>query len=211
MQWAFQKNFGLARKSQWRWIVTIYAVRRGPKPRWLPPLVPAAAARWLVGKVCAVSETAGGLCAELAFRWPPRYPATRRETELLRRAARSFVRGPSGEIAMWHWGGGPRILLAHGWGSHAGRLSGFVPELLAAGFGVTAFDFPGHGQSGGRLASLPEFVDAVALVARTVAPIALVGHSLGAAACALALQSGARGRAVVLLSPPADPGAYTRR
>jgi pimeloyl-ACP methyl ester carboxylesterase len=167
--------------------------------------------RWLLGALCAVSETAAGLCAELAFRRPPRYPATRREIELLGRATRSFVRGPRGEIALWHWGDGPRVLLAHGWGSHAGRVTAFVPELLAAGFGVTAFDAPGHGRSAGRFASLPEFVNAVRLVARAVSPVALVGHSLGAAACALALRSGTRSRALVLLSPPADPGAYTRR
>ncbi|HKD19467.1 MAG TPA: alpha/beta fold hydrolase [Thermoanaerobaculia bacterium] len=179
--------------------------------RKLPFLNPALAARWFVGAVCAVSETAGGLCAELAFRTPPRFKPTRQEIERLGRAARSFVRGSRGEIALWHWGNGPRVLLAHGWGSHAGRLTAFVPELLAAGFGVTAFDAPGHGQSAGRFASLPEFVEAVDLIARAISPVALVGHSLGAAACVLALKSGTRSRAVVLLSPPADPGAYTRR
>ena len=112
---------------------------------------------------------------------------------------------------MWHWGEGPRVLLAHGWGSHAGRLTPFVEGLVSAGFGVSAFDAPGHGESRGRFASLPEFVDALALVARSVAPVAFIGHSLGAAACALALRSGVGGRAAVLLSPPADPAAFTRR
>ena len=84
---------------------------------------------------------------------------------------------------MWHWGRGPRVLLAHGWGSHAGRLTPFIPRLVRAGFGVSAFDAPGHGESRGRFASLPEFVDALMLVARSVAPVAFLGHSLGAAAC----------------------------
>ena len=112
---------------------------------------------------------------------------------------------------MWHWGEGPRVLLAHGWGSHAGRLTPFIAGLVHAGFGVSAFDAPGHGESRGRFASLPEFVDALMLVARSVSPVAFIGHSLGAAACALALRSGVGGRAAVLVSPPADPAAFTRR
>ena len=159
----------------------------------------------------AFSGNAGGVCAEYAFRHPPRFPATPRERAILERGSRSFVRGPQGEIAVWHWGNGPRVLLVHGWGSHAGRLAPFVERLLDAGFGVDAFDAPGHGASAGRFASLPEFVDAVERVARCVSPAALIGHSLGAAACALALGRGVPGRAAVLLSTPADPSLFTRR
>jgi pimeloyl-ACP methyl ester carboxylesterase len=191
--------------------VTIRIVSRGPTQRWIPRPHPASVARFLFGAVSAVSERAGGLCAELAFRRPPRFPATRAEKALLARAVRSTVRGPLGEIAVWHWGEGPRVLLAHGWGSHAGRLTPFVPALLGSGFGVTAFDAPGHGASHGRFASLPEFVEALDLVARIASPIALVGHSLGAAAAALAMRAGVPCRAAVLLSTPADPAAYTRR
>jgi pimeloyl-ACP methyl ester carboxylesterase len=170
-----------------------------------------ALARSFLQAICAVSESAGGACAELAFRRPPRFRSTRRERELLERAGRSFVPGPFGEIAVWHWGEGPRVLLAHGWGSNAGRLTPFVAGLMDAGFGVSAFDAPGHGVSPGRFASLPDFVEALGLVARSVSPVALLGHSLGAAACALALRSGVGGRAAVLLSPPADPAGFTRR
>jgi pimeloyl-ACP methyl ester carboxylesterase len=168
-------------------------------------------ARSFLRFVSALSGNAGGVCAEYAFRHPPRFPPTRREREILERGGRSFVRGPQGEIAVWHWGSGPRVLLAHGWGSHAGRLAPFVDRLLAAGFGVAAFDAPGHGASAGRFASLPEFVDAVERVARSVSPVAFVGHSLGAAACALALRRGVPARAAVLISTPADPSLFTRR
>jgi pimeloyl-ACP methyl ester carboxylesterase len=200
----------LARNSQ-----SADGVRPRSSPTALRPRrrtsTPTGLARSFLRAICAVSEVAGGACAELAFRRPPRFGSTRRERELLDRAARSFVPGPLGEIAVWHWGQGPRVLLAHGWGSHAGRLTPFIAGLTAAGFGVSAFDAPGHGESRGRFASLPEFVDALMLVARSVTPVAFIGHSLGAAACALALRSGVGGRAAVLLSPPADPSAFTRR
>jgi len=112
---------------------------------------------------------------------------------------------------MWRWGDGPRVLLAHGWGSCAGRLTPFIPRLVARGFSVTAFDAPGHGDSPGRFSSLPDFVDAVTRVAFAVRPAAVLGHSMGAAAAALALHAGVRARAAVLIAPPADPGAYTLR
>jgi len=147
----------------------------------------------------------------MAFRRPPRFGTTRRESRLLERADRSFVRGPLGEIAIWQWGRGPRVLLAHGWGANAGRLTPFVEALVGSGFAVAAFDAPGHGASTGRFASLPEFVDALGRVARWVSPAAFIGHSLGAAACALALREGVGGSAAVLLSPPADPSTFARR
>jgi pimeloyl-ACP methyl ester carboxylesterase len=45
-----------------------------------------------------------------------------------------------------------------------------------------------------------------------VAPVALVGHSMGAAACALAIRRGGLAvRAAVLLAPPSNPEVYTSR
>jgi pimeloyl-ACP methyl ester carboxylesterase len=184
---------------------------RSASQPWLRRPTPLGLARSFLRAVSAFSGNAGGVCAELAFRRPPRFRSTRRERELLARAGRSFVRGRMGDIAIWHWGSGPRVLLLHGWGSHAGRLTPFVDGLLDAGFGVAAFDAPGHGASPGRFASLPDFVEALERVARSVSPVAYIGHSLGAAACALGLRAGVGGRAAVLVSPPADPAVFTRR
>lgn len=155
-------------------------------------------------RVCAAG-------AALAFRRPPRLARTRREADTLRRAAAVNVAGSAGRIAVWHWGSGPRVLLVHGWGGHAGRLSAFVPALLDAGFGVTAFDAPGHGESAGRLCSLPDFVDAIRVVASAWKPAALIGHSMGAAASALAVASGLPAKTAVLIATPSDPERYTMR
>jgi pimeloyl-ACP methyl ester carboxylesterase len=114
-------------------------------------------------------------------------------------------------MALWRWGTGPCVLLVHGWGGHAGRLSRFVPALTAAGFSVAAFDAPAHGTSDGRLASLPDFIEAIGLVASEVAPVALIGHSMGAAACALAIRGGLDVEAAVLVAPFVDPEKYTSR
>ncbi len=121
------------------------------------------------------------------------------------------MRGSQGRITVWQWGTGPRVLLVHGWGGQAGRLSRFVPALTAAGFGVAAFDAPAHGTSEGWLASLPDFVEAIGRVASEVAPVALIGHSMGAAACALAARDGLTVEAAVLVAPFVDPEKYTSR
>jgi len=193
-------------------VVTIRSVTPAhPRRRRRPERHGLAVARAFLSAISTVSERACGVCAEFAFRHPPRYGATRRELAILEAGARSWVRGPSGEIAMWRWGDGPRVLLAHGWGSYAGRLTSFVPRLVAAGFSVTAFDAPGHGESPGRFSSLPEFVDGLTRVAEAVRPEGVIGHSLGAAAAALAIHAGMSARALVLIAPPADPGAYTLR
>jgi pimeloyl-ACP methyl ester carboxylesterase len=167
--------------------------------------------RAVLGAVACVSQDACGNGAALAFLRPPRSARTRTESALLSYGHLVRVAGRHGDVAAWQWGRGPRVLLVHGWGGHAARLRHFVAPLLQAGFGVVAFDAPGHGLSRGSFASLPDFIEAVELVARVTNPVALVGHSMGAAACALALRGGLEARAAVLLSPPEDPEKYAIR
>ena len=103
------------------------------------------------------------------------------------------------------WGRGPTVILAHGWGSRAGRFSALAAALVAAGFRVILFDAPAHGASMGRQASLPQFARALRDVGDTAGSIhGLVGHSLGGAAVSLAMHQGLASRRAVLLAPPAD-------
>src|SRR5262249_49183980 len=150
----------------------------------------ARAARRVFRVIGRVSQRVSATCATMAFLRPPH--ATRRpgELRLLAQGKLTFVRGRYGRIGVWRWGSGPSVLLAHGWGGHAGRLGQFVPALTAAGFGVVAFDAPAHGASDGWFASLPDFVETIVRVAGEVDPIGLIGHSMGAAACALAVRDG---------------------
>ena len=119
------------------------------------------------------------------------------------------MRYPGGRLAAWSWGSGPRVLLVHGWGGHAGRLARFVGPLVEAGFSVVAFDAPAHGDSSGRTSTLPDFVDAILAVAAEGGPVsAVIAHSMGATACALALGRGLVAGRAVLIAPPADPERY---
>ncbi len=164
-------------------------------------------------------RTLGALAPPLAaraavalFRRPPGHTGWEGESAILEEGSRvSFpVRGAP--VSAWTWGAGPSVLLVHGWGSRGGRLGSFVHPLIEAGFSVVAFDAPGHGATGGRLSSLPEFLFSIEAAHRIYGPFAgIIGHSLGGAAATLAVGRGVRADRVVLVAPAADPAGYTRR
>jgi len=163
----------------------------------------------------AVARWSPDLAARAAcalFRLPPRHRTSEDERRLLASGRRSLLTTASGRIAVWSWGQGPPILLVHGWGSRGVRVHSFVEPILAAGRSAVAFDAPGHGESAGRLSSLPQFVEALFAVAREIdAPRAVVAHSMGGAATAMAMRRGFEVERAVFLAPAANPGAYTRR
>jgi pimeloyl-ACP methyl ester carboxylesterase len=147
--------------------------------------------------------------AEALFFSPPRPPRTARmPASAVRHDVYSRGTGP---LAAWRSGQGPLVYLLHGWGGSAAQLRGWVAPLVAEGFSVVAFDAPGHGASGGRRSSIPEFARALqAVVAQHGPAEAVVAHSLGGAALALAMRDGLPVRRAVLVGPPADPVSWTR-
>ncbi len=150
--------------------------------------------------------------AETIFTRPPMHPLREGELEFLATGESFRVPHGSQPLAAWQWGSGPVVLLMHGWGSRASRFRYFVPPLVAAGFRAVALDGPGHGQTGGTRASLPEFAAALSAVANVVGPVhGYVGHSLGAAAILFAMRREATPGPAVLLAPPADPALFWRR
>ena len=155
-----------------------------------------------------------GLWAERLFLTPPkpRYPGS--EFFDLIDARQSFVRHRGRHIATWRWGSpeAPAVLLAHGWGGRATQMKRFVFHLAAAGYRVIAYDQPAHGLSEGRLTGLPDFADAMGAVARHHGNVqAVIAHSLGGPAAALAIARGLPAARAVLVSPPSDLVGYSRR
>jgi pimeloyl-ACP methyl ester carboxylesterase len=143
-----------------------------------------------------------------AFLRPPRFPAPASEAALLEGAV-SFRLPVGGELLHgFRLGEGPAVLLVHGWGGRGGQLSTLAAPLLAAGCAVIGFDGPAHGRSTGRSASVVQFAEAVAAFARAVEARAAIGHSMGAAALALAISHGVKLDAAVLVSPPRTPAPF---
>ncbi len=164
-----------------------------------------------VATLGALAPTLATAWAERLFLTAPRPPAPPREAAALATAHAGSVVVGGQRLATWTWvpirePDGPRatVLLVHGWGGRGGQLAGFVPGLLAAGYSVVAFDAPGHGASEGRTSSLVEVGRAVRGIAAALpGPVhAVVAHSMGGAATALALDEGLHLARAVFVAPP---------
>jgi dipeptidyl aminopeptidase/acylaminoacyl peptidase len=114
----------------------------------------------------------------------------------------------------------PAVLALHGWGANASTLWPVVDPLTDAGMAVLLLDASCHGASGDEaFMSLPRFADdlAAALAALRDEPgidagrIALLGHSVGAAACLLHAAQGGGVAAVVSLAAFAHPRQVMER
>src|SRR5262249_18820148 len=94
-------------------------------------------------------------------------------------------------------------IFCHGWGRNRGHVAGLLPTLHGLGLNVLAFDFRGHGPSGGPPATFGHRETAALLAAEASLrqrfpgrPLFLVGVSYGAAVTLLALPELSGVRAV---------------
>jgi pimeloyl-ACP methyl ester carboxylesterase len=112
-------------------------------------------------------------------------------------------------------GNGPTVLLAHGWGGHAGQMHALAAELAEAGMRPVIMEMPAHGRSAGLKSNLVQFARAIEYVVARLGdsgqPVhVLVAHSLGATAAAFAAARSLPVERLVLLAPAASPPAYMR-
>jgi pimeloyl-ACP methyl ester carboxylesterase len=160
----------------------------------------------------------------LGARWAERIwftlpaPKPRRADEPVAKPGEPFRITVDGHaIAGETWGTGPAVYLMHGWAGRRDQFASFVAPLVDRGFRVVAFDAPSHGDSepgafGPRSTTIVEFADALTEVVRGYGPPrAIVAHSLGATAAAVALCDGLRSDRLVLLAPMASPLSYARQ
>jgi pimeloyl-ACP methyl ester carboxylesterase len=162
------------------------------------------------------------------FTTPPRFAHTAPERALLATGTRFEIIADGARLAAWRFGAGERVVvLCHGWAGRGAQLRAFVPALVEAGYGVVLFDHVGHGLSEGRDASLVHFVRDLGAVVRhvesrgrgidfngaamTAEPrvVAIVGHSLGAAAAAAWLNDTGRAMRAVLIAAPTSLERYS--
>lgn len=189
-----------------------------PPPPAPPAATPRTHLRGVHPLVPAAVSVADRLAPELVSRGALRLwcrPARPRRRDTVAGGSPWTLPFGRGAIVGQTWGTGPRVYLVHGWGGHRAQLGPFVDPLVAAGFQVVAHDAPAHGDSGPgtfgrRRTTLPEMMAALAAVVAEHGPAhAVVGHSLGAAAAALAVLDGTMTERLVLVTPLAEPVAYT--
>lgn len=117
-------------------------------------------------------------------------------------------------------GPAPAVAVLHGWGANAQMMLPFADSLHAAGFAVLLVDARNHGRSDGDgPSSMPKFAEdlSVAVDALKARPevdparVAVLGHSVGAAAALLCASRRDDVAACVSLAAFAHPEAVMRR
>jgi len=137
------------------------------------------------------------------------------ERAMERRAGEAEVAYPelsTGRVALWSWGRGPTVLLVHGWAGVAGDMAPMAAALVSAGYRAVLFDMPGHGDSEKTgTTNLLVYIQTLAALGQLVGPLhAVVAHSLGGTATAIALGEGVvTAQRAVLLAPALSPWAFS--
>lgn len=112
------------------------------------------------------------------------------------------------------------VVAVHGWGANASTLSPMVDPLVRAGMAVVLFDAASHGHSSAEeFSSLPRFAEDLASVLDSLRDlpavdarrVALLGHSVGAAAVLLHAARYRDVRAIASLSAFANPREVMER
>jgi len=110
------------------------------------------------------------------------------------------------------------VVLTHGWGANRATLLVLAPLLLDAGWNVLLIDVRNHGNSDDdTFSSMPRFAEDIDASLhwlkhhKSSLPIALIGHSVGAAATLLCASRRDDIAAVVSLSSFAHPDGMMRR
>lgn len=83
-------------------------------------------------------------------------------------------------LQTYRWkGDGPTVLLMHGWESNTFRWRDFIPKLQAEDYNIVAIDAPAHGNSSGKLLTLPLYAECAQAVIEMYKPKYIIGHSFG--------------------------------
>lgn len=114
----------------------------------------------------------------------------------------------------------PAVAILHGWGANAGMMLPFADSLHAAGFAVLLVDARNHGRSDADgSSSMPKFAHDLSCAVDVLrarpevdpARVAVLGHSVGAAAALLCASRRDDLAACVSLAAFAHPEAVMRR
>jgi pimeloyl-ACP methyl ester carboxylesterase len=131
------------------------------------------------------------------------------------------IDGPNGKRLHGWWipaeGSAPTVIVLHGWGGNSADMLPIGPGLVASGFHVLFLDARKHGLSDDEdFMSMPRFAEdlttAIEMVSGRddVTGIAVIGHSVGAAASLYAASTERRVDAVVAVASFAHPAEMMR-
>lgn len=133
-----------------------------------------------------------------------RFPRPAWESEILTRAAGKKV---GMKFCAWTFGkSGPVVMFVHGWSGRGSQFGYYAEALVQKGFRVVLFDGPAHfPEDSAKQTNIDEFSNAIIECQKEFGPLAaIVGHSFGGAATALAIQKGMQTEKAILMATPAN-------
>jgi pimeloyl-ACP methyl ester carboxylesterase len=125
------------------------------------------------------------------FCTPPKAKVREKEMQFLQTAqiAKQQIQGLEYTTFTWGTEHQDYLLLAYGWAYNSGRWRHFVPEMVAKGYRVIAFDPPGHGLSSGNQLNLLFNSNIIrTIIEQNGKPEAIVAHSFGGTSAIYALS-----------------------
>ncbi len=157
----------------------------------------------LKGFVNALELLNHKLAAKLAYKLftqPKRVPAPPVEQSLKTFGEKkTFNNG----LVSYVFGEGSPVLLVHGWQGRGLQLGSFIKPLMTAGYQVIALDGPAHGQSPGKETHISQFANKLVEVGEELGHLrAIISHSFGGGASALAISRGLKSERLVIIGSP---------
>ena len=170
--------------------------------------------RYYITKLKAIAMISPRKAAEKAFElfctpFPSRRvkkipPVFQKAEKLLFTHAGLAVRGFRWQPAQPN---GKKILILHGFSSHAYKFEKYVSPLLKDGFEVAMFDAPAHGTSDGKLINVLIYKKMILQAEELYGPFyGFIGHSLGGLAAAVVFEElpDNHQRKLVLIAPATE-------
>jgi len=139
------------------------------------------------------------------FFYPQEYTLNKSEKLLLRHGKNFQIKVRERIIQCWRWGEGPAVILAHGWNGSGIQFQPLIDSLIKSNFTVITYDAPGHGISQGKYTNYFDITDTIRTLWQSCKEenvVAVIGHSLGAAALINFISKEKYTKNVVLFAPP---------
>lgn len=120
------------------------------------------------------------------FAYPFKSKLKPTQLEFLNTAEKFKVDVNNKKVQCYKWGSGKeKILFVHGWQSNSYRWKPFIENFDKDKYTMYAFDAPGHGNSEGKICTVPHYESCISSIISKVGDIdAFVGHSIGSFSCA---------------------------
>lgn len=148
-----------------------------------------AAVRVYLNNLAQISMRKAGEAAIKLFALPQKGRLTADDSTFLNTSEKHIDHAAGFPVQTYKWHGGDKtVLLVHGWESNSARWKWLIEYLKAENYTIVALDAPAHGATGSDYFSAILYADMINAVLKRVQPYAVVGHSVGGFATALAVS-----------------------